>query len=354
MILACLAAVHLAIATAGLHYSDFTLIHATSVALHNGAPAYRPLLMNDGVRWNMNPPQLNFFTWPLAAFPLETAATVFRVANLLALACATLLVLSPRELATRRGGWMVVAALASPALVMQMGAGQVAGILSLVAAVAWRGVKDNRPVLLGAGVGVLCVLKPFFGTMLLWLLITRRARAVVVALGAGTGMVALSIAAWGLQAHLDWLQAIRSVTWFDSRFNLSWTALAILAVGGAEGPSGFRAIVGGSAALAILIAAVAARTRSSHSVLQLCMGSIIAAPLGWLYYLCIPGPLLMRYAFDGGRWPVLAWLLWIPLPLLAHADTSYLLRLTMGSVYAWGMLMLTLSILRARDQPSNA
>src|SRR5262245_66243135 len=93
--LGCLAVIHLAIATLGLHYSDFTLIHATSTALHQGEPAYRPLLMNDGARWNMNPPQLNLFTWPLSTVPLPVAAGIFRTVNLLALIGATLLVLSP-------------------------------------------------------------------------------------------------------------------------------------------------------------------------------------------------------------------------------------------------------------------
>lgn len=350
--LGCLASMHLLIATLGLHYSDFTLIHATSAALHRGDPAYRPLLMNDGARWNMNPPQLNLVTWPLATLALPVAAAIFRIVNLLALVGATLIVLSPRELASRRGGWILVAALTSPALVMQAGAGQVAGILALAAAVVWRGVTGNRWLLAGAAIGVLCALKPFFGILFLWLLFARQARAAAVAVAVGAGMLVLSIATWGLQAQLDWLQAIRAVSWFDSRFNMSWAALVMLALG-ARGPAAFPAILAASAALAVAIAAVATRARPDRAILPLCLGSIIATPLGWLYYLCVPGPLLMRYAYDGGRIPPLAWLLWIPLPFLAKADTSFLMRVSFGSVYAWGMLALTVTVFRREPQASN-
>src|SRR6476620_9857534 len=103
-VLVAFAVVHLVLAGTSLYYSDFTMIHATAQALHEGRPAYEPVAVNDGLWRNMNPPQLNLLTWPLAALSLPLAAQAFRVANLVAMIAAVLLVLSPRELATRRGG----------------------------------------------------------------------------------------------------------------------------------------------------------------------------------------------------------------------------------------------------------
>jgi len=343
---------HLLIAVSALHYSDFSMIHATGAALRDGRPAYEPVLLNDGLWRNMNPPQLNLLTWPLAAAPLPLAARIFRLVNLAALAGGVLLVMSPDELRSRRGGWLLVAAIASPALVMQEGAGQVAGVLSLVAAAAWRWVFRGRWVLAGAAIGTLCALKPFFAPLTLWLAISGRWRACCAAVLTAAGLVLLSVAVWGLQPQLDWLQGMSSVTWFDSRFNMGWTALALRLLGRHE-PFAYQVAVAFSLILAVLLAVASARVKPERAVLQLCTLSILATPLGWLYYLCVPGPLLMRYIYDGARWSPLVWLLWIPLPLLSQADTSYTLRLTLGSVYAWGMLALAWSILRDGYRRSN-
>jgi hypothetical protein len=41
------------------------------------------------------------------------------------------------------------------------------------------------------------------------------------------------------------------------------------------------------------------------------------------------------------------------LPFLAKADTSFLMRVSFGSVYAWGMLALTVTVFRREPQASN-
>ena len=351
-LLAAVATLHLILAVGGLHYSDFTMIHATSVALREGRPAYDPVTLNDGIWRNMNPPQLNMLTWPLAAVPLPLAARIFRIVNFAAFGAAVLLVLSPSELASRRGGWLVVAALASPALVMQEGAGQVAGILALASAACWRWIAAGRWWLAGVAIGVLCALKPFFVPMLVWLVLTRRWRPAATAVLTGAGLTLLSVVVWGIQPQRDWLGAMSTVTWFDSRFNMGWTALAMRLVGSHD-PFSYQVAVAVSVVLAFGFAMIAARARAERAFLQLCAASIVATPLGWLYYLCVPGPLLMRAVYDGAKLSPLAWLLWIPLPLVSQASTSYGLRLTLGSVYAWGMAALVWSLFRGGYRQSN-
>ena len=293
----------------------------------------------------MNPPQLNLLAWPLATMPLPLAAEVFRVVNVAAIVAAVLLVLSPRELATRRGGWVLLAALTSPALVMQIGAGQVAGLLSLAAALAWRASVTDQWLAQGAAIGALCALKPFFAPVAMWLLMARRWRAAATATATAASLVLVSIALWGVQPQVDWLHAMGSVTWFDSRFNMGWAALAMRTLGISDQPAR-SAIVATSLLLAVIVAVASARTRPAQAILQVCTASVLATPLGWLYYLCVPGPLLMRRAYDGVRWPALAWLLWIPLPLIGKFEGSVPMRWTLGSAYAWGLLALVVSIYR--------
>jgi hypothetical protein len=342
-----LACVHLAVATSALHYSDFAMIHATSVALRSGAPAYAPVVLLDGVWANLNPPQLNLLIWPLAYLSLPAAAWIFRVANFVALACAVALVMSPREIASRRGGWVIAAALLSPALVLQSGAGQLAGLLSLAVAWAWRALLAARDRQAGVAVGLLCALKPIFLPVFLWLALSRRWLGCFAAAATGIAVVLASIACWGIRPQLDWLAAVHTVTWFDSRFNMAWPVLPAAVLGGSAALSYTVVVVVGQA-LGAGLAWAYARRDAREALLALLAGSIWTAPLGWLYYLCVPGPLLMQWAAAGPRWPILAWLLWIPLPFVPQTTTSLWWRLTIGLAYFWGLTVLLARLLRER------
>jgi hypothetical protein len=133
---------------------------------------------------------------------------------------------------------------------------------------------------------------------------------------------------------------------------MGWTALAMRLLG-SQDPFSYQMAVAVSVLFAFGFAMIAARARPERAFLQLCAASIVATPLGWLYYLCVPGPLLMRAVYDGAKLSPLAWLLWIPLPLVSQAGASYGMRLTLGSVYAWGMAALVWSLFRAGDRQSS-
>jgi hypothetical protein len=342
------ASLHLFIAGRALHHSDFDMVYATAVALRDGTPAYAANTVTDGLWFNMNPPQLNLVTWPFALLPRSAAADLFRVVNLLAFAAAVLLTLTPRELFSARGGWIVAATIASPALVMQTGAGQIAGLLALLAAAAAKAARVGRMDGAAAMLGAVCAFKPIFVPLLVWMLLARQWRALAVAAATGAALAIAAVAVWGLQPQLDWIHALGAVTWFDSRFNMGWAALAARPLPSTLSNPVVAAL---SLALGVLLAWALRRLPPTSALLPLVAGSIVAAPLGWLYYLCVPGPLLMRWAYDRGRWPVLAWLLWVPLPLVPGLPSPWWIRLTLLSVYAWGMLMLVFSLLRESVQP---
>lgn len=341
------ASVHLYVAARALQPSDFAMIHTTTRALVAGRPGYEPHSRPDGLWWNMNPPQFHLLTVPLAGLSESTAAGVFRVVNLLLLLCAVVLIVDGRELLSRRGGWIIAAALASPALVMQTGAGQVAGILALLASGIYAAIRRDRWEIAGALIGILCAVKPIFLPLLAWLLVTHRWRPLSWACGAGLTIVTVSAAIWGMAPQVEWLRALRSVTWFDSRFNMAWPALAARLRGGA--PLSYRAVTLISLVLVVISAVSMRETAPGLALTRLFVLSIVIAPLGWLYYLCVAGPLLIRWVFDGGKWPLIAWLLWVPLPLVQDVDVGYWSRLSLASVYAWGMLGLAVAVCGSRQ-----
>ncbi len=331
------ASIHLWLAVGALRYGDFAMVHATTRALLEHRPAYTPHALVDGLWWNMNPPQFHLLTIPLAALPVDEAAQAFRFVNLLALVLAVGLLFDRHELGSRKGGWLVAAALSSPALVMALGAGQVAGCLALLLTVSWRAAAASRWLAAGAAIGALCAFKPIFWPLTAWLLLTRRWVAATAALVMAGALILLSIMLWGGGAQWDWLHAIGAVTWFDSRFNASWAGLGQRLAGPTHGLS-YRATALISATLALAVAVRASRYPPLAAFAQCVVGSTFAAPLGWIYYLCVAGPLVMRRAYDGSRWPMLAWLLWLPMPLLPDVDAPFPVRVTLSSAYAWGML----------------
>ncbi len=280
---------HLWIAVPALHYSDFVMFHTTVRALMEGRPAYQPHVLLDGLWWNMNPPQFHLLTIPLGWLTLPVAAQVFRAANALALIVSVLRLFSMEELRSRKGGWLVAAALTCPGLVMEFGAGQVAGLLALLVTIAWKAIGRSRWILAGALIGAACALKPIFLPAAVWLVFARQWKAVAAATAAGAGLVGASIALWGWAPQADWLRAIGAVTWFDSRFNASWPALVQRFLSGTYVLS-YRAIAAVSGVLSILVAARASRLRPDEALTNCLVASVAVAPLGWVYLPSRRGP----------------------------------------------------------------
>ena len=334
--------VHLWVSVQALHYSDFVMFYTSVEALLQGRPAYEPHVLVDGLWWNMNPPQFHLLMIPLARLTLPTAVQVFRVANALALIVSVSLLFSIDELRSRRGGWLIAAALTCPGLVMALGAGQNAGLLALLFTIGWKAIDRSRWISAGVIVGLACAIKPIFLPVVLWLMFARQWKAAAAAVAAAVFLVGAAVAVWGWTPQTDWLRAIGAVTWFDSRFNASWPGLVQRFVSGATVLS-YRTIAAVSGALSILVAAWAARLEPCEALTKCLVASVVVSPLGWVYYLPVAGPLLMRRAYDGASWPVGAWLLWVPLPFVSQVNAPFLIRTTLSSVYAWGMLALSLA-----------
>jgi hypothetical protein len=104
----------------------------------------------------------------------------------------------------------------------------------------------------------------------------------------------------------------------------------------------------------IVVTLTVFRARSSttdQAFLLLLIGSLLASPLGWIYYMPILiGPMIVMAR--SGQLPASTWYVW---PLLACPPISRdflqfnrALAVTLGSAYTWGLVVLWLAAANAR------
>ena len=136
-------------------------------------------------------------------------------------------------------------------------------------------------------VGLLCSVKPFLGLLGVFLLIRRQWRAAALAVAAASGAFALGVVIFGLEAHREWLGAIKDAHWIGSVMNASVYGLIgrtwSLDVSTTTPVARFVATC---FALGIVITAIAAVWRTAdldRAMLILLATSLLASPLGWVY-----------------------------------------------------------------------
>jgi hypothetical protein len=147
----------------------------------------------------------------------------------------------------------------------------------------------------------------------------------------------LAIAATGYGAFIAWFDAVGRITWYDVRFNSS--VFGFLARVWGPHPTAWGAILGGLTAGTAFV--LLRRPASlSRDWLFVFLAALLAAPLGWRYYLClIIGPLVATMAAlprSGALLAILCLLLISPAP--AFVSNSPVLLATVGSIPMWTAL----------------
>ena len=127
-------------------------------------------------------------------------------------------------LGARAGPWAIagVAILAAP-VGIQLGLGNVNGfiVLGLVAAWLWR----DRPGRLGAILALMAMVKVTPLILVLWLIVTRRGRALAWFAVAGLVLLAVSVLGAGVSAHLEYFRVVAHTSTIGSS-DLSLAGLA--------------------------------------------------------------------------------------------------------------------------------
>jgi hypothetical protein len=337
-----------------LHYNDFGKFYYSLQQWRENGTLYGPspatlLPFGNGRTeqlWNMNPPHFHALIWPLAYLPVEDAYAVWTAANV-SVAGITLVAIR-RALRLRWGlaTWMagLIGAFASAPVLTWVATGQLTGLVFGVVTAVWLSARRDQWKTSGLLIGLLCSVKPFLGLLWVYLLIRQQWRAATLAAGAAIAAFAVGLAVFGLQAHRDWLLAISDAQWIGSVMNASvyglvgrtWSLDVFT-----PAPSAY--FIASVMAMVIVLSAIAAIWRTSdpdRAILIVLATSLLASPLGWVYYTPIMlGPIIALKQSGRLRLPLYPALLGFMVPnLWLWPYTSRWFAVTIGSAYTWSLL----------------
>jgi len=296
-------------------------------------------------RGNMNPPLFQLMIRPLTAFPLSTAAEIFRLLNLAALVGCICWLARTSEDRWTLADYGSLLAWAPMASVVSLN--QLTWILWPPLLWAWWCWRQDRWTAGAIGYGLAVSLKPFLGVFLLWLIVTRRWRAVFVSCLSGAAFFAIGLAVYGVDVNLAWAEALSDVTWAYAGMNASLQGLLARALSKpvvisdplAFAPELVSPLATAGGALIVLVTILRTRRLPIDEAWEpLMLSALLASPLGWVYYIwwILPGTRPLRLLRE-------APLLWVPLVFPLRLFPSTWLGLTLGSVYFWGLFSLWLN-----------
>jgi alpha-1,2-mannosyltransferase len=220
------------------------------------------------------PPLLGELSIPFSVLPFHVALPLWNLLSACGLAAALKIV------GVRDGRVYLLAACSFPFMSSQI-MGQPDGLFALAAAVAWR-YRDSWP---GAvAVGVVIAAKLLAWPLLLWFLITRRFRSLLVSVSSAAVLLLLSWAPIGFKGLLGYPRLLaEDARGFETRSH-SFVALAMrLGV-----PAGLST----GLAIAVAIAVVAAMVRAARGsdlgwfAAAITFG-LLVSPVLWTHYLVL-------------------------------------------------------------------
>ena len=311
------------------------LYDSTQAWLH-GLPPY----VSSQPTTNLNPPLLWLAVAPFTTLPASVAYAAWTVMSLCLFGVTARIAASAVRMPLVD---IAVVVLSLTGTAFELGLGQISFVLLVPFTAAWMLDRGGRPVAAGACMGVLCVLKPFFGVFVLVTMWRREWRALLACAGAALSAAAAGWVLAGTEGYLAWISNIRHVTWSWHIFNGSvwgvgarlfsrqdmvlmaeWTPLtespaAALAVG----------VVGTSLVMMALWRSIG-RADIDRMYATVSIAALLVSPLGWNYYLAtVFGPVLATLARRPSRW------LW-PVGLLAMCPYPWLVGRHYG---VWGTLL---------------
>lgn len=266
---------------------DFRVFLTAAHLVRSGdSPYVDPSAVQDvqGTSPYVYPPLLAVLVVPFTTLPEKVAGSSApgMAFSLLLLACvvATLLVLDVRD-------WRCYpVALLYPPTLENVELGAIGPVLGLLVAVAWR--YRDRVVGGGLASGAAIVVKVFLWPLLVWLAVTRRLRAALVAVGTALGLALGSWAVIGFRGLSDYPTLVRKLS--DLEAVHSYSGFAVLRwLGLPDGAS--RAV---TVVAALLLLGLAWRVaRGDHaegdrrSLTLALAAAFVVTPIVWLHYLVL-------------------------------------------------------------------
>lgn len=290
------------------------MLYQSTAAWANGLPAYSS---PDTPTTNLNHPLVWLLLLPFLRLAPGVAFTCWTLLSLALLAGAALPV--SRAVGMRMLD-VVVITLALTGTAFGLALGQLSFVLMLLLTGAWWLDRQGHEVAAGACIGVLCVLKPFYGPMAVMLVWRGAWRGVFACAATALATIASGWVLAGTEGYQAWLQNLRNVTWTWHVFNGSiWGASARLfevqqlPIATAwtplldSPPLALVVAVFGSLLTLTFVYRGANRADIDGTYALVSLGSLLLSPLGWVYYLASSlGPVLATLARRPSPW---LWLL---------------------------------------------
>jgi hypothetical protein len=352
-----------------LHYNDFGKFYYSIVQwketgdLYGPNPATLSPFGPDRAEqfWNMNPPHFHVLMWPLASLPIEKAYVVWAFANVAVLVLA--IIATARAVPVHAGParWfagVTLAAASAPVLSWAV-TGQVTGLLTGLCTWIWLELRRGRWTSAAVLLGLVISVKPFLAPIGLYLIFRRQWRAVIIAGLSMAAAFAAGVVIFGVQTHRDWLAALGDARWIGAVMNASvygvvgrtWSADVFVV-------DSLPQVISGLLAAVVLCAGVFAAWRgrnTDQAILLLLATSLLASPLGWVYYVPILlGPLLALNASGQLRKRThIAFLGFLIPTFVLWPFSSRLFAFTIGSVYWWSLLWVWATVAIATTTPKD-
>ncbi len=339
---------------------DFQMIYNSTAAW---AAGHAPYAVTGTPTTNLNHPVLWLVVWPFLQFSPINAFIAWTLLSI-ALLAATAIWMAP---VVGISAWeTTILTLAATGTAFELGLGQIAFLLMVLLTGAWWCERTGRNAAAGACIGLLCVLKPFFGLFPLMLIWRRAYRNLTTCVLTVVGGYLLGWLLAGNDGYAAWLENLRHVTWTWHIFNGSiWGASSRMfevqqtAIGTRWTPllvsplaAHLFVALGIVATLFVLWRGLRSANIDEQYAL-VALASLLLSPLGWVYNLpVLVGPVLSVLARRPSRWlwPIGALALW-PYPLLVNRQYGKLGTATVGqisTIVVAGLLLAVYASVRAR------
>lgn len=317
---------------------DFLAYHQAAVRLLHGLPLYDlSYTQTGGFGLFYYPPTFAPLLLPFGLLAATTATWAWVIGSLVAFLIGVLVLPVSRSVRW----WIVLLAGWSFPFVYAVKLGQVGPVLFLLFAIGWRWLDD--PVRLGASAALGAAIKIQPGLILVWALLTRRFRAVVIG---GVVLVVLALAATamaGVGAWTDFWHLIRTVSDpITTPHNFTPGAIAYQ-LGLSEQVASLIQLVSTVAVVMVFLAAIHWATPEA-SYLVAVMTSQMVSPILWDHYamlLLLP----VAYLLSAGRWWALA------IPVLTAWPLVDVTPPIVYPVMFWATLVATFLVGRAARDP---
>ena len=281
---------------------DFLAYHRAIERLVSGAPLYdMSFTVAGGFGLFFYPPTFAPMILPFAYLSEQAAIWAWIVLSLIAFLIGVAVLPVSRSVRW----WILLLAGLSFPFVFAIKLGQVGPILFLAFAVGWRGIDD--PVRLGASAAVGAAIKLQPGLILVWALLTRRFRAVLVGAVVLLALAAAATVLAGPAAWSDFFVLLRTVSDpIATERNVTPGAIAYQ-LGASTSVAAAIQLVNTVAVVAAFLGAIR-WAGDEASYLVAVVASQLVSPILWDHYamlLLLP----VAYLLSAGRW----WALAIPL-----------------------------------------